>query len=227
MPPTRPSPKRTYLAIIALTTIALIPVVMLFDLPFYLPLIAVPIVASVALILYLLLALAFLIFAGVGSLIWMLVWGVLNAIRLRRALPASRRTTWKQLETTVADTPGSLILNSLTLGWANAEVWWTPSNIAAEAAAAGISAEDQPFTVEGFPARHPLTPFCIERYLNPKTGNALIIQIQVNPWSTGGLDRKLKRFQARHPQTQKLLISLPLHQMGESLPPTTPAPASS
>jgi len=218
------------LATIALTAVALMPVAVYLGHPFWLPaeIIAIGLlIAFFALGAVMVAYLAFVMIAlfgmGLCAIVWTWIIARRDARKLKALLPASRKTSWSDLTSISASSPGTIIIEARTIGWNTANIWWTPSDVTADAAAVGISTSEQQSAPEGYLSPDPITPFCIEQYLNPRAGNALLVQIHINPWSDCGLRHQIERFHAEHPATKVQYICLPLHEMALHEPPPATA----
>lgn len=221
------------LGVIAVATVISMPIAVYMGHPFWVPVQIVSIALVVLAFACGTLIIGYLVFAfiALGSMgliamgsTWII--GLRDARRIKASLPPARRGSWSDLDRAASSTPGTLIVDIRTLGWGIVHVWWTASDITADAAAAGIPIGDQQWTPEGFFAPHPITPFCIERYLDPRNGNALLVCTHTNPCTGGGTQARIDRFKAAHPATTVQSICLVHHQMALREPPPAPSSAA-
>lgn len=214
------------LAVIAVATMISMPIAVAMGRPFWLPLkiVSISLVAlafAFGALIFSYMAFAFLAIGSIGLLAGVTTWivSLRDARRLKASLPTSRKLSWSDLDRAASSTPGTLIVDWRTLGWSTVHIWWSPSDVASDAAAAGIPTGDQDLTPEGCLAPHPITPFCLERYLDPRNGNAFLVCTHTNPCTCGGIQARIDQFKAAHPATAVQSISLEHHQMALRDPP--------
>lgn len=204
--------RRTFLAAVALTTLALAGICVAFGSP--LPLLIVPLFLALLVAAGLVYVVGGIVCIGALAFVGTWIFSLVGAYRLTRSLPTARKITWTELSRMVSTNPGSLILESRSIGWNVANIWWTPRNIPSDAAAAGISTEGPDAEKGGsYLVPDAITPFCVTQYLHPEHGDALLIHKHLNPWTGRRLKRLLDDFQAANPRTPVQWISPPLHKM--------------
>jgi hypothetical protein len=203
-----------YLAVIVGTAVVMMPVCAALGYSPGLPLLVL-FVAFLALgavmLAYLVVVLSALLLVFMVSVPLMWIRGYRAYRRLAGSLPPERRATWKRLGELAAETPGTLIREGRSLGWSTEYVWWTPRDVAADAAAAGIEASTGQTGMSEAP--DPLTPFCVERYLHRERGGAILIDANTKPIGGFRLSRRMRAFRAAHPRTGEQIVCELYHAM--------------
>lgn len=129
---------------------------------------------------------------------------------LSRLAHDGRTVSWAYLENR-QPLAGTFILDSVTLGWNEARLWWTEDDVPALAARAGLPPLDEAARRDRVAAGHPpgdleTQRWCLRRYLGPAAGPSRLVQIVSSARGRRRLDARLASMAAAHPQLRVVRI---------------------
>jgi len=101
------------------------------------------------------------------------LFNLFGELRTRRRMRlAGRRLPWRQAAERMARSPGTLIVESPTLGWAVSRAWWTPDDVLARAPAAPPDESER--DLEKL-SRHSFINWCHALYTDLDRGQAYLV----------------------------------------------------
>ncbi len=118
-------------------------------------------------------ALAFTLLVCLG--IYAALGNIVHELYIRRKMRlAGRFIPWKKAIGLIENPPGTLIVESPTVGWNITRTWWTPDNVLAQAPVLPLDTpESEPMDL----ARHPFIEWCHKNYTDTETGSARLIAV--------------------------------------------------
>jgi hypothetical protein len=153
----------------------------------------------------------FVVILGVIALMpftWMMD-RVASRLKWRRLDRKGRACVWSKLERSLP-AGGTLLIDELTLGWNRVNVWWTPDDVRAIAAAEGLSPTTFDDAMQD-PTGDRLTPWCTGRYFSEESGTALLVEQTHSFRDRAPRERRIQAIQARYPRVQRIDLWSGIH----------------
>ncbi|MBX9736773.1 MAG: hypothetical protein K2X32_07595 [Phycisphaerales bacterium] len=175
------------------------------------PLWAIPILLPVAVIHSPFLIAYFLAFVVIaGFMVWWRVGARLRASRLRSRLRrVGRVMSWEEAESALASGRGTLLIDDLSMGWNDVDVWWTPDDIASAATAAGmpLPSEDD-CDLEARMENPVFECWALSRYLDHAENDVSIklVQSTCSPRQSDHRRSRVAAMRSKHPGLQMIRV---------------------
>lgn len=171
--------------------------------------------------------------AFIGIILFSIPVFLVAAVRTRvqgrqvmdRMRAANRLGDWEMVEREVPSGSGTLIWESLTLGWNQYRIWWVAEDVRAVAVEAGLTPAPEGRSLELVDPDHPdvlvvrvFERWCRDRYLDLDQGRARLVEVIHSDRKRKKARQRIDAIRQMKPSVGLIDINLALLEIGDPCP---------